>query len=119
VLRRSLLAATLALAAVQQAAAHAFLKRAVPAANSTVAPPPSELRLIFGSKLEPGFAKLEVSVNGQSITGLPDPATGDDGKTVSLALPTPAPGTYSVKWSVVAHDGHRTSGTYNFTAKAK
>ncbi len=118
-LRRSLLATALALAAFHEAAAHAFLKRAVPAANSTVAPPPAELRLIFGSKLESGFAKLQVNVNGQALTGLPDAATGDDGKTVSLALPTPAPGTYTVKWSVVAHDGHRTSGTYTFTAKAK
>ncbi len=118
-MRPTLLATALALAAFHDAAAHAFLKRAVPAANSTVAPPPAELRLIFGSKLEPGFAKVAVSVNGQTLTGLPDPATGDDGKTVSLALPTPAPGTYTVTWSVVAHDGHRTGGTYTFTAKTK
>jgi methionine-rich copper-binding protein CopC len=119
VLRRSLLALALALAGFQDAAAHAFLKRAVPAANSIVAAPPTELRLIFGEKLEPGFAKLEVSVNGQALTGLPAAATGDDGKTVSLALPGQAPGTYTVKWSVVAHDGHRTNGTYMFTAKPK
>ncbi len=118
-LRRSLLATALVLAVVHDAAAHAFLKRAVPAANSIVAPPPAELRLIFGSKLEPGFAKLEVSVNGHILTGLPDAGTGDDGKTVTLALPAQAPGTYSVTWSVVAHDGHRTSGKYSFTAKPK
>jgi methionine-rich copper-binding protein CopC len=119
VLRRSLLALALALAGFHHAAAHAFLKRAVPAANSIVAPPPAELRLIFGEKLEPGFAKLQVSVNGQALTGLPAAATGDDATTVTLALPAPAPGTYTVKWSVVAHDGHRTSGTYIFTAKTK
>ncbi len=118
-LRRSLLALAFTLAGVHDAAAHAFLKRAVPAANSIVAPPPSEIRLIFGSKLEAGFAKLEVTVNGRALTGLPAAATGADGETVSLALPTPAPGTYTVKWSVVAHDGHRTGGTYTFTAKMK
>lgn len=117
-LRYALLAACV-LAAPHAAVAHAFLKRAVPAANSTVAPPPAELRLIFGSKLEAGFAKMEVSVDGQKLTGLPDAATDADGKTVSLALPSPTPGAYSVTWSVVAHDGHRTGGTYSFTAKAK
>ncbi len=116
-LRYALLAACV-FAAPHGAAAHAFLERAVPAANSIVAPP-AELRLIFGSKLEAGFTKLEVSVDGRKLTGLPDVATGADGKTISLVLPSPTPGAYSVTWSVVAHDGHRTGGTYRFTAKAK
>ncbi len=118
-LRYSLVTAAFVFTLPAGAAAHAFLTRAVPAANSTVTPPPAEIRLIFGSRLESGFAKVEVSVDGQKLTNLPKASTGADGRTVSLALPGAAPGAYRVTWSVVAHDGHRTSGTYNFTATAK
>ncbi len=117
--RLSLLAAAFAMSIVQQAGAHAFLRRAVPAANSVVTPPPTELRLVFGSKLEGGFAKIEVSVDGRALAGLQDAVVGKDGETVTLALPGGAAGSYLVHWSVVAHDGHRTGGSYTFNATMK
>ena len=117
--RPGLIAAAFIMSVVQQAGAHAFLRRAVPAANSVVAPPPGELRLVFGSKLESGFAKIEVSVNGRKLAGLQAAVLGQDGETVTLALPAGAAGSYLVHWSVVAHDGHRTGGSYTFNATTK
>ena len=117
--RLSLVAAAFVMSIAQQAGAHAFLRRAVPAANSVVAPPPAELRLVFGSKLEGGFAKIEVSVDGRKVDGLQDAVVGQDGETVIQALPGRAAGNYLVHWSVVAHDGHRTGGSYSFHADTK
>ncbi len=40
-----------------------------------------------------------------------------NGKVVSVAVPPLPPGSYKVMWSVVARDGHPTTGEYTFTIK--
>jgi methionine-rich copper-binding protein CopC len=118
--RHALWPAILAIAAATGAAtharAHSYLVRSNPAADTIVAPP-SELRLVFGEKLEPNFAHVSVSVDGVSLADAGHPAVAADRVTVSVALPHPKPGHYVVSWSVVARDGHRTAGTYAFEAK--
>ena len=48
------------LAATSLARAHAFLDHAEPKVGSTVAAPPTELKVWFTQELEPAFSKLEV-----------------------------------------------------------
>jgi methionine-rich copper-binding protein CopC len=36
---------------------------------------------------------------------------------MKLAVPTLAPGKYTVQYTAVGHDGHRRKGEYSFTVK--
>lgn len=99
--------------------AHSYLERAEPAAGSTVSPPPAFIRMIFGSPLETGFAKIRVQRDGDDIEALPEPNLASDGRMLTVSLPNPIPGAYKVFWSVVAKDGHRTAGDFVFSAQAK
>ncbi len=99
------------------ARAHANLDHADPKVGSTVAAP-RQVRVWFDSDLEPAFSSIKV--NGPSGTtagdghGHVDPS---DPKLLTTDVAPLAPGTYRVIWSVVARDGHRTSGEYQFTVK--
>lgn len=112
------IAGLLALAS-QTASAHAHLKAAEPAVDSTVAVAPRALVLHFTEALEANLSGVAVSgpglpkaVAGRVAVDAADPAT----LTVALP-PAMAPGLYHVKWHVVAVDGHRTQGDYTLTIK--
>jgi methionine-rich copper-binding protein CopC len=98
--------------------AHAYLDHADPKVGSTVHSSPGHVRIWFDSQLEPAFCSIVVEA--------PDGTKVDDGRgsvdpsdhtLLQAAVPQLAPGTYRVVWSVVARDGHRTSGSYEFTVK--
>jgi methionine-rich copper-binding protein CopC len=95
--------------------AHAHLISSNPAANAVVASP-SVVTLTFNDPLEPRFSGFEITdaqnhaVNAPSH---PDPNNG----AIYIATPASAlaPGLYHVNWHLVAHDGHRMRGTFDFT----
>ena len=100
------------------ARAHAYPDHADPKVGCVVAAPPSQVRIWFDSDLEPAFSSI--AVHG------PDGATVGDGhgrvnpsdpKLLEVDVPRLARGTYRVAWSVVARDGHRSSGDYEFTVR--
>lgn len=112
------LAALIGLAATGSAFAHAHLKSAVPAVNSTVATAPTELDLTFTEDLNLKFS-------GVKVTG-PDKAAVQTGtamlmeKNTVLMVPLSgalAGGTYTVSWHALSGDGHKTNGSYKFTVK--
>lgn len=108
---------TLALLVVPGAPrAHAYLDHADPRVGSTVRAPPSQVRIWFDSDLEPAFSSIAVHGPGGATVddghGCVDPS---DPRLLAVGVPRLAPGTYRVTWSVVARDGHRTSGDYTFT----
>jgi len=116
-------AVTALLLTSQAAFAHAHLKNAEPAVNSTVAAAPTSLSLHFTEGVDPHFSGVEVtgpstgSTNGpviaEKITVSPS-----DNTNVSVALPANlAVGQYHVKWHALATDGHKTTGDYTFTVK--
>ena len=94
--------------------AHAHLKSAEPAADSSVAAP-KDLRLTFSEGVEATFTKVSLSKDGTEIAikGLETP--GADKKTLVV---TPAAalanGTYKVEWHAVSVDTHKSEGTYSF-----
>ncbi|HFZ8351518.1 TPA: copper homeostasis periplasmic binding protein CopC [Salmonella enterica subsp. enterica serovar Java] len=99
--------------------AHAHLKNAEPAVESTVESAPGHLTLHFTEALEPGFSMADVT-DSQGKTVTTEKAVVDDADKSVLIIPLgdvlPS-GKYTVNWRVVAIDGHKTKGDYTFTVK--
>ena len=112
-------AATVALAlAAGPAFAHAKLLSEVPAAEGAAATaanatPVTELRLSFSEGLNAAFSKAQVKdAMGMAIDGNLTLDPKDD-KILIVSFSAPlAKGEYTVDWTAVAGDGHKTNGTY-------
>ena len=94
--------------------AHAHLKSAEPAADSSVAAP-KDLRLTFSEGVEATFTKVSLSKDGTevAIKGLETPDADKNTLVVTPAAPL-ASGTYKVEWHAVSVDTHKSEGTYSF-----
>lgn len=105
----------LALQQPQLALAHAKPQVQSPANNAELTEV-KEIRLQFSERLEPAFCTLTVfNAEGQKVV-LDKPQIND--KTLVMPLPNNlAKGRYTVKWSVVSVDGHRTKNSYQFVLK--
>ena len=105
----------LALQLPQLALAHAKPQVQSPTANAVLSEV-KEIRLQFSERLEPAFCTLNVfSEDGKKLV-LNKPQIND--KTLVVPLPDNlTKGRYTVKWSVVSVDGHRTKSSYQFTLK--
>jgi methionine-rich copper-binding protein CopC len=112
--------ATLALGiAAGPAFAHAHLLSEVPAAEdaspaaATPAGPVTEFRLSFSEALNAAFSKAQVTDAASKVvdsSAAPDPK---DGKILVVSFKAPlAAGEYTVSWTAVAADGHKTTGAY-------
>ncbi len=99
------------------AAAHAFPVGASPRVGCTLDSPPAEVVIDFDSPIESLFTKLEVLDRAGHKETIGDPAVSHDQCQLSVRLGHLAPGEFTVRWSVVSRDGHRTEGSYNFTLK--
>ena len=99
----------------QAARAHAMPEAEDPKVGSTVTVPPQQVSIEFNAPIESMFARLDVTdSHGQSVEdGMPQ--VNAETRTLTVHLKPLVPGEYSVKWSVVAKDGHRTEGAYTFT----
>lgn len=101
-----------------EAFAHAHLKAAVPAADSTVTEAPAELDLTFTEGLNLKFSGI-VLTDAKKATVSTGEATLMDGDT-TLMVPVTGklqPGTYTVDWHALSTDGHKTNGAYTFIVK--
>jgi copper resistance protein C len=113
------LAAAALLAGVATAAhAHAFLKHAIPPVGSTVAAAPAVLTLDYTEGVEPKFSHVEVfDAQGQRVDAGDLHVAPDDPKRLLIGLKKLPPGSYTVKWRVVAEDTHHTEGTFTFSVQ--
>ena len=117
-----LVVATAALAlAAGPAFAHAKLLSEVPAAVDAATPAPTpapltELRLVFSESLNLAFSKLKLTdAAGKEVTLGALALDPKDDKTLLAPLTGALPvGDYTVVWSAVSADGHKTTGTYTF-----
>lgn len=115
---------TAALAAIScllasPAFAHAHLKSAVPAADSTVTVAPTTIELDFSEGVNLAFTGVKVTAtDGMAVaTGPGASGPGGDSTLVVPVLKPLAAGRYTVDWHALATDGHKTSGHYTFTIK--
>ncbi len=101
----------------QTALAHAMPEAEDPKVGSTVTSPPQQVAIRFDAPIEVLFSRLDVlDSNGQSeADGAPQ--VNMETRMLIVSLKPLSPGEYTVKWSVVAKDGHRTEGSYTFTVE--
>jgi copper resistance protein C len=93
--------------------AHAKLQSSSPADNAQLSEAPKELRLKFNEAAR--LAVLKLLNYGKEIA-IPIDKKAKAGDTVTLTLPSLAPGKYTVQWTAVAaDDGHVTKGTFSFS----
>lgn len=97
------------------AGAHAFPEAEQPLVGSTVTSPPAQVWIRFDAPVEPAFSKLEVFDGSGQNDDDQRPQLGADRRTLTVRLKPLKPGDYTVKWRVVAEDGHATEGSYTFT----
>ena len=98
--------------------AHAHLRSAVPAVDSTVTTSPNAVSITYTEAVEPKFSTIEVDDSTGKRVDQQDPHTAAiDGKVLSVSVPSLSAGTYKVIWHVTAVDTHKTEGTFTFTVK--
>lgn len=106
-----------ALLVTSTAFAHAHLVSSEPAANAEVAAP-AEVTIHFTEPLEPAFSKIALAdANGKAAAPAGSQVDKNDAKVMHLPLPQLKAGRYSVHWTAVATDGHRTQGDFAFAVK--
>jgi methionine-rich copper-binding protein CopC len=108
--------ATLALTLTVPAFAHSHPKTMSPDKGATVSAP-TEVSIEFSEALDPKFSSVTVLDDKAATLGKPSVLDPADNKHMTVALPTLAPGVYTVKWSTAALDGHKLAGEYTFTVK--
>jgi len=114
---RWLAACGVLLAVASNAFAHATPTSRDPGPDAEVAAP-AAVTIRFSEPLEPAFSKLAlVDANNKPVAPAASQVDPQDTKTMHLALQPLAPGRYTVQWTAVAEDGHRTKGSYAFSAK--
>jgi methionine-rich copper-binding protein CopC len=107
----------LSLAMASNAFAHATPTSRDPSPNAQVAAP-SAVTIRFSEPLEPAFSKIVlVDESGKAAASAASQVDVKDKRTMQLALQPLAPGRYTVQWTAVAEDGHRTQGGYAFSVK--
>lgn len=102
-------------AAPLPAAAHAILMESVPAVNATAKGPDIAIDLRYNSRIDHKRSRLTLTLPDQSQQVLPIDLDGpDDRLDTKASLP---PGVYTLRWQVLAIDGHITRGDVPFTVE--
>lgn len=98
--------------------AHAKLVQSIPAADSTAATPPQEIRLSFNEPVAANLSRIELTTDeGSEVNVGPASAEpGGMGLVVPIDAPLP-PGTYRVHWRTVSADMHKLEGDFAFEVR--
>jgi methionine-rich copper-binding protein CopC len=94
--------------------AHSFPDEQSPSAGATLSEPPAQVTIKYDAPIEKLFASLEVLNSAGQNQAAGKPQVSDDGWKLSVPLNKLSPGEYTVQWSVVCIDTHRTQGSYSF-----
>jgi hypothetical protein len=98
------------------AGAHAFLDHAEPGVGRKVRSAPAMIKLWFTQNIEPAFSKVRVEDSSGKEVDKKDVHVDEKEKPVMMvSVPDLPPGKYTVTWSVVSVDTHRTQGHFEFT----
>jgi copper resistance protein C len=97
------------------AMAHAILMESAPAVNATAKGPDVAFDLRFNSRIDHERSRLTLTLPDQSQQVLPISADSPEDKLDTKASLTP--GAYTLRWQVLAIDGHITRGDVPFTVE--
>jgi copper transport protein len=120
-LRRAAVAAAALAAALLPSAlpAHTTVEWTRPAADTTLAAGPAEVRLRFAAPVEPALTVLTLLRGDGHVAAGGRVAEGSGGREYVLELPAPLePGSYRVTWRTVGADGHVLQGSWAFAVAA-
>ena len=92
---------------------HAILKESSPAANSSVAGPDVPIRLKFNTRVDAERSKLQLLHPDNSTSDLPVEKQTEADMLTAKATGL-KPGAHSIRWQVLAPDGHITRGEIPF-----
>ena len=115
-MRYILLALMVAALWSRPAAAHAILMDSQPQPGATVAPGPTHLVLRFNSRIDQARSRLELRGDKTAGRSLPLTPSGADTLQADVTL---APGSWTLRWQVLAVDGHITRGDVPLTVQAR
>jgi methionine-rich copper-binding protein CopC len=114
-LRRTALCLPLMLTAAKFLEAHAILLESKPSPKQPATGPDVEVSLRFNSRIDGKRSKLTVIGPAQQHAEIPiDQPTPDRLNSKATGL---APGSYRLRWQVLATDGHITQGEVPFQVK--
>lgn len=114
-LRLALLVAAILVGAAPAASAHNSLERSDPPNLGKVAVGRTVLTLWFGEPVNARASSFSVQRTDPQPAPVPASVKVEpDGSAVHLTVPALQRGMYRIRWSVVAEDGHPTSGTVTF-----
>ena len=111
----ALIIMTLTAAAVRLDA-HAVLKSSSPAAGSVVAGPDVPVTLTFNIRVDAARSRLELLMPDASTIPLPA-SKQPSPDTLASKLSGLKSGAYTIRWQVLAPDGHISRGEIPFTVK--
>jgi copper resistance protein C len=99
------------------AIAHAVLIEATPTADSAIAGPDLAIKLRFNVRIDRSRSRLTLALADGKTTAL---KISDQGSpdTVSAQATGLGPGSYHLRWQVLAADGHITRGDIPFRVNA-
>jgi copper resistance protein C len=100
--------------------AHAYLVKSSPVRRAMLSSAPTRVVLWFNERLEAQFSQLAVWNAEEQQVDAGDVQVGpDDGKKLSVGVPTLSPGTYTVKYRVLSVDGHIVEAEFPFTVRSR
>jgi methionine-rich copper-binding protein CopC len=99
------------------AQAHTHLEMAMPADNSVLASPPTQIMLHFSEAAR--LTALSIQKEGDKESKSISPLPKEPSAALSVPVTPLAPGKYVVNWRVVGDDNHVMSGALHFTVTAK
>ncbi len=102
--------------ATPEAAAHAILIESTPALRQAIPPGPTQIVLRFNSRIDARRSGLTLRGTGPDRPLAPQPGGPADRLTTEVDL---VPGAYTLRWQVLAVDGHITRGDVPFVVQAK
>jgi methionine-rich copper-binding protein CopC len=111
--RRAVLVAALTLVGARAAQAHAILLESTPAIGGTLPTGAIKFTFRYNSRIDHRRSRLLITGPDkvQSILPIMDEGTDD----LVIAAAKLAPGAYTIRWQVLAVDGHITRGDVPFT----
>jgi copper resistance protein C len=107
--------ASVALGRVRAVAAHAIVVASEPANGTRLERAPAAIRLRFNSRIEHRLSRLSLVGPDRRLVPLTVAGPAESPDRLVASLPSLSPGSYAIRWRVLAADGHITEGTIRFT----